>query len=41
MKLKPRLEDYTEMEFLKLVEMIFKENTAPDDEPFEQLLDHF
>lgn len=41
MVLKPRFEDYTENEFKSFIEDIFKENTAPDDDKLDELLDHF
>ena len=41
MELKPRFEDYTENEFKSFIEDIFKENTAPDDDKLDELLDHF
>ncbi|HFT5322391.1 TPA: bacteriocin immunity protein [Escherichia coli] len=41
MKLKPRFEDYTENEFKRFMEDIFRENTAPDDDKLDELLEHF
>ncbi|QHM75768.1 bacteriocin immunity protein [Enterobacter bugandensis] len=41
MELKPRFEDYTENEFESFMEDIFRENTAPDDDKLDELLEHF
>lgn len=41
MELKPRFEDYTKIEFRRFVEDISNENTAPDDDKLDELLEHF
>lgn len=41
MEFKKRFEDYTENEFESFMEDIFRENTAPDDDKLDELLEHF
>lgn len=41
MEFKTRFEDYTENEFKNFLQDIFKENTAPDDDKLDELLEHF
>lgn len=41
MELKKSISDYTETEFLELMNEIYKENTAETDDKSDILLDHF
>ncbi|PSV26292.1 colicin immunity protein [Photobacterium sp. GB-27] len=41
MRMKSKIQDYTESEFVELMDLIFKENTAFNDDKLDTLLEKF